>query len=250
MFGDTTSAASQLVISTELVTANLKQIKDAGKEAFSGFVGDIMRGTSALDALKNALQRVADRLLNLASDKILSGLFEGINGSSNPFGSFLKSAFGVGSGGSGGTDTGPIQTSDGTVWFARGGYTGAGGMYEPAGIVHRGEVVFSQADVARHGGVAAVEAMRLGLRGYASGGPVNDNRMIRAAAYGAAPAAGGAPGAVVVNMSGQPAQTERVNGPQGPRDVIVVGKTIAGSLLNDPDVQKAMAKAYGLRKVG
>lgn len=46
--------------------------------------------------------------------------------------------------------------------FASGGYTGPGGMYEPAGVVHRGEVVFSQRDVARHGGPAAVEALRLG----------------------------------------------------------------------------------------
>ena len=54
--------------------------------------------------------------------------------------------------------------------FADGGYTGAGGKYEPAGIVHRGEVVFSQDDVRRSGGVDKVEAMR--LRGYAAGGVV------------------------------------------------------------------------------
>ncbi len=53
-----------------------------------------------------------------------------------------------------------------------GGYTGAGGKYQPAGVVHKGEVVWSQKDVARAGGVAAVEAMRLGRRGYADGGPV------------------------------------------------------------------------------
>jgi hypothetical protein len=45
--------------------------------------------------------------------------------------------------------------------FADGGYTGSGGKYQPAGIVHAGEVVFSQADVARWGGVDAVENLRL-----------------------------------------------------------------------------------------
>jgi len=56
--------------------------------------------------------------------------------------------------------------------FANGGYTGAGGKYDPAGIVHKGEVVFSQADVARWGGVGNVEAMRTG-KGFADGGVVD-----------------------------------------------------------------------------
>ncbi|GEA69100.1 hypothetical protein PA3_32580 [Acinetobacter pittii] len=46
--------------------------------------------------------------------------------------------------------------------FAEGGYTGRGGKYDVAGLVHRGEVVFSQEDVARNGGVAAVESIRKG----------------------------------------------------------------------------------------
>jgi phage-related minor tail protein len=56
--------------------------------------------------------------------------------------------------------------------YADGGYTGNGGKYQPAGVVHKGEVVWSQNDVARAGGVGVVEAMRRGLRGYANGGPV------------------------------------------------------------------------------
>ncbi|WP_171480746.1 phage tail tape measure protein, partial [Acinetobacter baumannii] len=44
--------------------------------------------------------------------------------------------------------------------FADGGYTGSGGKYEPAGIVHKGEVVWSQDDIRRWGGVGLVENMR------------------------------------------------------------------------------------------
>ena len=44
--------------------------------------------------------------------------------------------------------------------FADGGYTGSGGKYEPAGIVHKGEVVWSQEDIKRWGGVGLVENMR------------------------------------------------------------------------------------------
>ncbi|ASK85819.1 tail length tape-measure protein 1 [Acinetobacter phage Ab105-2phi] len=40
--------------------------------------------------------------------------------------------------------------------FADGGYTGSGGKYQPAGIVHKGEVVWSQEDIKRWGGVGLV----------------------------------------------------------------------------------------------
>ena len=45
--------------------------------------------------------------------------------------------------------------------FASGGYTGAGGKYDPAGIVHKGEYVFSQEDVNRIG-LSNLEAMHNG----------------------------------------------------------------------------------------
>ncbi|MBQ0447535.1 tape measure protein, partial [Acinetobacter baumannii] len=44
--------------------------------------------------------------------------------------------------------------------FSDGGYTGSGRKYEPAGIVHKGEVVWSQEDIKRWGGVGLVERMR------------------------------------------------------------------------------------------
>lgn len=46
--------------------------------------------------------------------------------------------------------------------FADGGYTGRGGKYDPAGIVHKGEVVWSQEDIKRWGGPANVDLMRQG----------------------------------------------------------------------------------------
>jgi len=61
--------------------------------------------------------------------------------------------------------------ADGTV-FADGGYTGPGAKWQPAGVVHKGEVVWSQADVARWGGPGIVDALRQGAPGYADGGPV------------------------------------------------------------------------------
>lgn len=57
--------------------------------------------------------------------------------------------------------------------FADGGWTGPGAKHQAKGVVHADEIVWSKADVARHGGVAVVEAMRQGARGYAEGGVVS-----------------------------------------------------------------------------
>jgi hypothetical protein len=58
--------------------------------------------------------------------------------------------------------------------FATGGFTGIGGKFDPAGIVHKGEVVWSQEDIKRWGGVSVVEAMRTSQppKGYSDGGLV------------------------------------------------------------------------------
>ncbi|HGO7798143.1 TPA: phage tail tape measure protein, partial [Neisseria meningitidis] len=44
--------------------------------------------------------------------------------------------------------------------FSTGGYTGAGGVNQAAGIVHKGEVVFNQKDVARFGGWQVLDKIR------------------------------------------------------------------------------------------
>ena len=56
--------------------------------------------------------------------------------------------------------------------YASGGYTGPGGKHDIAGAVHKGEVVWSQDDVAAHGGPQAVDRLRRSRAGYASGGIV------------------------------------------------------------------------------
>ncbi|ENU43226.1 hypothetical protein F985_01936 [Acinetobacter seifertii] len=60
--------------------------------------------------------------------------------------------------------------------FADGGYTGNGLKHTPAGVVHKGEVVWSQEDIKRWGGVSVVESMRQSKpSGYANGGFVSNN---------------------------------------------------------------------------
>lgn len=57
--------------------------------------------------------------------------------------------------------------------YATGGYTGPGGKYEPAGIVHRGEGVLSQEDIRALGGPGGFHALRSAIHnGFADGGLV------------------------------------------------------------------------------
>jgi len=73
--------------------------------------------------------------------------------------------------------------------FAEGGYTGHGKRDEVAGVVHKGEVVFSQRDVSIMGGPQRVNAMRPTFKGYADGGivtaastgPINQSFAFRSA---------------------------------------------------------------------
>lgn len=91
--------------------------------------------------------------------------------------------------------------------FADGGYTGPGGKYQPAGVVHAGEVVWSQEDIHRAGGVAVVEALRRGRsRGYADGGFVHPLAGMPGLVVPGMDAMGSlrSPAATTANVSGAP----------------------------------------------
>lgn len=59
--------------------------------------------------------------------------------------------------------------------FARGGFTGSGDKYEPAGVVHKGEFVFTKEATSRLGISSLMSLMKSAENGYASGGYVGDN---------------------------------------------------------------------------
>ncbi|TWF53301.1 tape measure protein [Neorhizobium alkalisoli] len=161
-YAKATAESQRLAASQDQMRDAAQQFADAGKDVTKGFISDLMDGKSAADALGGALKKVADILL----DQVLDAIFQvkGAGGSGGGgLGGLFSSIFGGGS-------SFPAAPSVGL--FADGGYTGPGGKHSPAGVVHKGEVVWSQADIRRAGGVAAVEAMRRGVAGYANGGPV------------------------------------------------------------------------------
>lgn len=154
------TAYGRQAAATELAQQQQQRLHDL-QQQFGSLAEDAILGL--VDGTKDLNDVLADTLKLMAQMLLKSALLgEGPLGSGGGglLGAVTKGLTGALSGGT-------------TGWYATGGYTGAGGRYDPAGVVHRGEVVWSQDDIRRAGGVAVVEAMRRGAKGYASGGPVS-----------------------------------------------------------------------------
>jgi len=150
---------------------NLLSGTESVKQAFQDFFLSVGQGLA-----KMALNELAQRALG----SLLSSLGGGKQADVSAGATKLTAASGILALGSTllGTNADKLQAAATTLLaanaiggFAEGGYTGPGGVNQVAGYVHAGEVVFSQRDVARAGGVGSVEAIR--LRGYADGGLVH-----------------------------------------------------------------------------
>lgn len=146
---------------------------------FVEFGQQLRSGASAWDAFKsaglNALGKIADKLMQIAADNLFANAFGGSTGG-------LASLFGLGGGGGAVGNYGQVANATGLgagtgglsfPMFAGGGYTGDGGKFQPAGVVHKGEYVMDAVTV-RRVGVANLDS----LRGYADGGLVGNARRL------------------------------------------------------------------------
>lgn len=150
-YGTAAQAVDDVTEAQRLAQAARDEFTSTAEGAFNGLV------TGAL-TFKEALAQVLMQLATMASSKIFKSII------SSP-------------GGESATDS-----ILGLMGFASGGYTGHGGKYEPAGIVHRGEFVMSKRAVQRIG-VDTLEGLHSrALRGYSSGGFVGPARPALASA--------------------------------------------------------------------
>lgn len=135
-----------------------------------------------------------------------------------------------------------------TTGFDRGGWTGDGGILQPAGVVHKKEIVWSDADIRRAGGKDVVEAMRLGKRGYATGGVVGGSASGGGFAYG-----NSEPAPLIINNYGSPdnVQHETQTDSQGRRqNVLTIGSEMARSgFAPGSEFKRKNEQIYGLKPV-
>ncbi|SMG45364.1 hypothetical protein [Paracoccus sp. J56] len=152
--GEEARAAGQ-----EMQDANGKIDKGA-----SALTDLFMAGLEGSESFASALRNLAKELLRSQIMKLISGF-----AMSGAPGSGLVGALGGALGGG----------------FAEGGWTGPGSKYQPAGIVHANEYVFSR-EAVRRIGAANLDAMhraaKSGARGYASGGLVGATQKLNKAA--------------------------------------------------------------------
>ncbi|EII2885866.1 phage tail tape measure protein [Escherichia coli] len=143
----------------ESATDSMSQVKSAATQTFDGIAQNM---AAMLTGSEQNWRSFTRSVLSMMTEILLKQAMVGIVGS---IGSAIGGAASGGASASGGT---AIQAAAAKLHFATGGFTGTGGKYEPAGIVHRGEFVFTKEATSR---IGVGNLYRL-MRGYATGGYV------------------------------------------------------------------------------
>ncbi|EJT6749310.1 phage tail tape measure protein [Escherichia coli] len=143
----------------ESATDSFSQVKSVATQTFDGIAQNM---AAMLTGSEQSWRGFTRSVLSMLTEIFLKQAMVGIVGS---IGSAMGGAFGGGASASSGT---AIEAAAANFHFATGGFTGTGGKYEPAGIVHRGEFVFTKEATSR---IGVGNLYRL-MRGYAEGGYV------------------------------------------------------------------------------
>ncbi|EOO6969276.1 phage tail tape measure protein [Escherichia coli] len=144
----------------ESATDSFSQVKSVATQTFDGIAQNM---AAMLTGSEQNWRGFTRSVLSMMTEILLKQAMVGIVGR---IGSAIGGAF---AGGGAHVSTGTaISSAAANFNFASGGFTGTGGKYEPAGIVHRGEFVFTKEATSR---IGVGNLYRL-MRGYAEGGYV------------------------------------------------------------------------------
>ncbi|EHM1889180.1 phage tail tape measure protein [Escherichia coli] len=145
---------------SERAMDSFSQVKSAATQTFDGIAQNM---AAMLTGSEQNWRGFTRSVLSMMTEILLKQAMVGIVGR---IGSAIGGAF---AGGGAHVSTGTaISSAAANFHFATGGFTGTGGKYEPAGIVHRGEFVFTKEATSR---IGVGNLYRL-MRGYAEGGYV------------------------------------------------------------------------------
>ncbi|EON4227331.1 phage tail tape measure protein, partial [Escherichia coli] len=145
---------------SERATDSFSQVKSAATQTFDGIAQNM---AAMLTGSEQNWRSFTRSVLSMMTEILLKQAMVGIVGR---IGGAIGGAF---AGGGAHVSTGTaISSTAANFNFATGGFTGTGGKYEPAGIVHRGEFVFTKEATSR---IGVGNLYRL-MRGYAEGGYV------------------------------------------------------------------------------
>lgn len=155
----------------EALKANQKAMQELnaiGRDVLGGFINDLMNGKSAADALAGALQKVANKLIEIALNDIfggsggLGGLLSGLFGGGDPWSGLRVPSYHSGGivGQSRPTKSVNPAVFAGAPRYHSGGMAGLAPGEVPA-ILQRGEMVIPRNQVGRGGGGRSVVEIRM-----------------------------------------------------------------------------------------
>jgi lambda family phage tail tape measure protein len=211
--GNSAKVASDMFSSlTSNLSNAISNFVESGKLSFGDLTKSIIK-----DLIRIQLQAQVSRVFGM----IASGIGSAISASFSPAAS-LGNEFGD------------------RVTYAEGGYTGMGGKYEPAGVVHKGEYVLN-ADATKKLGVGFLNRLN---NGYANGGYV-----------GTSPSGGSAMGGnVTINIKNEAGgdgyqASAKARRNEGGLDIdILVKRVVANDLRNNGGLAQQMASTFNLRR--
>jgi lambda family phage tail tape measure protein len=115
--------------------------------------------------IQNLIEMAAQALVTSSIMQTITGVIGSLGGLTGGIGGAASGAAGAASSAS----TGAMGMSTSFRAYDLGGFTGPGGKYEPAGVVHKGEFVFTKEATERIG----IDNLYGMMRGYADGGLVS-----------------------------------------------------------------------------